>query len=294
MKLTATHLKLIIVTMLWGLSFIAGRIVAQELSPMWAAWCRFAIASGLLVMLVWRAEGRLPRLTRQQVQATFGLGATGIFLYNVCFFKALSLMPAGRTALFVAMNPIITALASAWLFRERLSMRRWCGIALAFIGAAIVITKGELFAVVRDISRVFGLGEIAMLCAATAWAAYTILGKHALKGLSPLIATCYASLWGWMLLSFGLMVELPEQGFPHLTPTLLLLLAVLGALCTVLAYIWYAEGVKAIGPARTAVFNNLVPVFGVLFSALLLHEPVLPSMVLGGVLAITGVMLTNR
>jgi drug/metabolite transporter (DMT)-like permease len=63
---------------------------------------------------------------------------------------------------------------------------------------------------------------------------------------------------------------------------------------TVIAFVWYYEGVKAIGPSRTAVFNNLVPVFGIVFGALLLHEPILMSMIIGGTLVITGVTLTNR
>ena len=61
-----------------------------------------------------------------------------------------------------------------------------------------------------------------------------------------------------------------------------------------LGFIWYYEGVKAIGASRTAVFNNLVPVFGVSLAALLLGEQVLASMVAGGVLVAAGVTLTNR
>jgi drug/metabolite transporter (DMT)-like permease len=52
--------------------------------------------------------------------------------------------------------------------------------------------------------------------------------------------------------------------------------------------------VQRIGPSRTAVFINLVPVFGVTFGAVLLGEPVLASMVIGGALVIAGVALTNR
>jgi drug/metabolite transporter (DMT)-like permease len=67
----------------------------------------------------------------------------------------------------------------------------------------------------------------------------------------------------------------------------------LGAGGTALAFVWYAEGLQQLGAARTAVFNNLVPVFGVLFGTLLLGEPLLISMLIGGAVAITGVTLTN-
>lgn len=289
-----TYLKLICVALFWGGTFIAGHVVAKEIPHMIAAAGRFAIACALLLVLAWRMEGGLPKLNRQQVHATFALGATGIFLYNICFFAALERMPAGRSALFVALNPIVTALAMAALFGEKLGFRKWLGIAIAFVGAAIVITRGDVMAAMHDISRSVGTGELFMLTAVCAWAAYTIIGRHALKGLSPIAATTYASLWGLVLLSFGAVVQLPELDRSHLTLPVLASVAYLGIFGTVIGFVWYYEGVKKIGPARTAVFNNLVPVFGISFGALLLGEPILASMVIGGLLVIAGVSLTNR
>jgi drug/metabolite transporter (DMT)-like permease len=291
---TMIYLKLIFVAMFWGGTFIAGRILAQAIPHMTAAAGRFAVACGLLLPLAYRLEGGLPRLNRSQLLATFALGATGIFLYNLCFFAALSRMPAGRTALFVALNPIVTALALALLFRERLAPRKWAGIALAFVGAAIIITRGDAVGALQDISQSFGLGELLMFCAISGWAAYTIIGRHALKGLSPIAATTYASLWGLLLLGCGAVFEWPALDASRFTWEVIASIVYLGAFGTVIGFIWYYEGVKAIGPARTAVFNNLVPVFGIAMGAVLLHEPILISMVVGGALVIAGVTLTNR
>lgn len=289
-----TYLKLVCVALFWGGTFIAGHVVATQIPHLIAAAGRFLVACSLLLLLAWKMEGGLPKLNRQQVHATFGLGATGIFLYNICFFAALERMPAGRSALFVALNPIVTALAMAALFRERLGPLKWLGIAIAFAGAAIVITRGDLAGAWQDISHSIGPGELFMLSAVCAWAAYTILGRHALKGLSPIAATTYASLWGLLLLSLGAVFQLQQLEPSHFTWPVLASIFYLGAFGTVIGFVWYYEGVKKIGPARTAVFNNLVPVFGIGFSALLLGEAILPSMVLGGLLVIAGVSLTNR
>ena len=223
-----------------------------------------------------------------------GSVATGIFLYNICFLAALERMPAGRSALFVSLSPIVTALAMAILFRERLGFTKWLGIAIAFVGAAVVITRGDLMSVAHDISHSMGSGELFMLAAVGSWTAYTILGKHALKGLSPIAATTYASLWGLLLLSMGAVNQLPMLDTTKLTWQVLSAIVFLGIFGTVIGFVWYYEGVKTIGPARTAVFNNLVPVFGVSLSALLLNESILISMIVGGVLTIAGVSLTNR
>lgn len=288
------YLKLILVALFWGGTFIAGRIIAQAVPHMIAATGRFAVACLLLLPLAYKLEGGLPRLNRSQVLATLALGVTGIFIYNLCFFAALSRMPAGRTALFVALNPIVTALALAILFRERLGLRKWLGIALAFAGAAIIITRGDLAGTLHDISLSIGMGEVLMFCGISGWAAYTIIGRYALKGLTPIAATTYASLWGLLLLACGAVFELPELDPGRFTWQVIASIVYLGAFGTVIGFIWYYEGVKAIGPARTAVFNNLVPVFGITLGALLLREPVLTSMVAGGAMVIAGVTLTNR
>ncbi len=61
-----------------------------------------------------------------------------------------------------------------------------------------------------------------------------------------------------------------------------------------MAFVWYYEGIRQLGAARTVVFNNLVPVFAVLISWLVLNEPVNPSLIAGGAMALGGVFLVNR
>jgi len=68
----------------------------------------------------------------------------------------------------------------------------------------------------------------------------------------------------------------------------------LGVFGTAVGFVWYYQGVSRIGAAKTVIFNNLVPVFGVLLGWLLLGEQLTPSLIVGGLLAITGVFLVNR
>lgn len=293
-RIPAVYLKLAAVAFVWGATFIAGRTLAQEMPAMVVAAARFSVAAVLLVLLAWKMEGGLPRLSRSQMLATAALGLTGIFLYNLCFFGALARIPAGRAALFVALNPIVTALAAAVILRERLTSRKWAGIAIAFVGAAIVITRGDLAGAMHDMSQSLGTGELLMLGGVVSWAAYTLIGRRALTNLSPIAATTYAALWGLLFLSIGAAGQLDEVNWAALTFTSAAAVAYLGVFGTVLGFVWYYEGVKAIGPSRASVFNNLVPVFGVTLGALLLGEPILVSMVVGGLLVVGGVTLTNR
>jgi drug/metabolite transporter (DMT)-like permease len=287
------YLKLTFVALCWGGTFIAGHIVTLAMPPMMSATARFVVAVAMLFALVWKAEDGIPRLTRQQLLQTLALGLTGIFAYNAFFFLALSNMSAGRTALFISFNPVMTALLLALLFGERLGMRKWGGIALAFVGAAIIIARGDLLGAARDLSSSVGKGELFMLAAVLSWSAYTLIGRNAMKTLSPLVATSYASLWGLLMLAVVAVPELPGYDWNRFTWSVFGALLYIGAFGTVIGFVWYYEGVKRIGASRAAIFTNLVPVFGVLLAALLLGEPLTLSMITGGLLAVIGVTIMN-
>ena len=286
--------KLVMVAALWGGTFIAGKILAQSLPLMTAAFGRFLVASILLVIVAIKMEGKLPRLNRQQMLLTAILGFIGIFLYNICFFGALARVPAGRTSLFVSLTPIVTAVLAALIFSERLGLRRWMGIAAALLGAIVVITRGDLIEGMTDISQSLGLGELMMLGAVFSWASYTLISRKVLETLSPIVATTYGTLWGFVFLSIGAVGELKDIDWMHLDWPVWISVFYLGAFGTVLAFIWYYQGIQTVGPSRTAIFTNLVPAFGVIFSAVLLGEPILISMVVGGLIAVFGVSLVNK
>jgi len=287
-------LKLTMVAVFWGGAFIAGRILAQSLPIMTAAFGRIFIASILLVIVVIKIEGSLPRLNRKQIFLTAILGFTGVFINNICFFGALARVPAGRTSLFVSLTPIVIAILASFFFSERLGVRRWIGILGALIGAIVVITRGDLVSGITDINQSIGLGELMMIGAVFSWAAYTLISREVIETLSPIVATTYSTLWGFFFLSIGALGEFKDIDWVLLDWRVWTSVFYLGAFGTVIAFIWFYEGIQAVGPSRTAIFSNLVPAFGVLFSVLLLGEPILISMVVGGLITALGVSLVNR
>ncbi len=255
---------------------------------------RFVVAAVILIIVAYRVEGGLPKLTRSQFFSTLALGLTGISIYNVFFLAALERMPAGKTALLVAMSPILTGISVTIILKERLGWHRWAGLIFAFVGVVTIVTKGDVLHATQSIISAFGWGEFFMMTAIVSWVAYTLISRFALKGLSPIAATTYATLFGTVFLLIGAAFELPQLTTEMLTWKNAGAIFYLGSFGSALAFIWYSEGVKTIGPARTVAFTNLVPVFGVLLGFLILSEPILPSMVIGGGIVIAGVTLTNR
>ena len=285
------YIKLFLTALFWGGTFIAGRQVAQDLGPFSLAFLRFAMASVLLLSLTRIREGGLPRVSLGQLLLVTLLGLTGVFAYNALFFKGLSLIEAGRAALIVATCPAFIAIASALFLRERLALIQAIGIPLSILGAAVVIAKGDLRQIVAG---GVGLGELCILGCVLNWAAYSLLGKIALRRLSPLASVSYSSLAGAIALVSPALYEGLTKTVRHaslLDWTSIAYLAVCG---TVLGFVWFYEGVKLIGATRAGLFINFVPISAVILAFFLLQEPITWSLAVGAVLVLSGVYLTNR
>lgn len=287
----ATYAKLVAVPAIWGGTFIAGRMLALAVPAAVGSLLRFVVAVVALLAAAWWLEGGLPRLTRRQLAGTALLGFTGIFAYNLFFLGALARLPASRTSLIIALNPVVTIAAASLLLGERMSARRWLGVAVALAGVWIVVSRGD---VLGSVGGAIGLGELLMFGGVCSWAAYTLIGRRVLAGLTPLAATTWAALWGVALLALAAAPDLRNLSADDLTLPVVLSVLYLGVLGTAVGFVWYYQAVQRLGASRTVIFNNLVPVFGASFGVLLLGEPLLPSMLLGGAVAVAGVMLVTK
>jgi len=130
------YFKLLLTAFFWGGTFIAGRILAGSVGPYSAAFLRFLVASVFLVLITFKVEGRVPKLTPKTIFGVVLLGMTGVFSYNVFFFKGLNLIEAGRAAIVIANNPVFITLLSALLFGERLTALKGAGVLLSVTGCA--------------------------------------------------------------------------------------------------------------------------------------------------------------
>lgn len=167
------------------------------------------------------------------------------------------------------------------------------GVAVAFTGVAIVVSRGELGTLGTN---AIGTGEALMFGGVLSWVVYTLVGRsmmHRPDALSPLATTAYASTLGLLLLAAAAAFELPQVQWSKLGAIEFAALAYMGVFGTAVAFVWFYEGVKVLGAARASAFTNLVPVFGVLLAVVLLGEPLLASMVVGGLVALAGVSLAS-
>jgi drug/metabolite transporter (DMT)-like permease len=291
-----TYLKLVITAVIWGGTWVAARYAVQEVAPLGVAVWRFFLAAiSLLALVLWH-HGRLPALHKRELLLVLGLGASGIFIYNLFFLYGMQHITAGRGALVVATTPVITLLAAAWLLKEGMTFLKALGSALALAGCLTVIGKGDPLALLQG--RV-GIGDLLIVGCAFMWSIYTLIGRLgtqslAQRNLGALVMTAYASCAGFLMLLVTALVDNPVQLIPNYSMLAWTAIAFLGLLGTTLGFTWFAAAVQKIGAQRASIFINLVPVAAVLQGALLLGERLDMSALIGGALVIAGVLLTQR
>jgi drug/metabolite transporter (DMT)-like permease len=286
------YFKLFLTAVFWGGTFIAGRVLAQEVQPYSGSFLRFLVASVCMIPLVWHFEGRLQPLRKKQFLVVFLSGMTGVFLYNIFFLTGLQTVPASRASVIVASNPVFISLFAALLFRgERMTLLKMIGIVLSVSGALYVISRGNPAEILQG---AIGRGELLIFGCVLSWVSYSLIGKIVMKDVQPVSAVTYACLVGATALLPPALFEGMAGNLTHYSLAAWLSIVYLGFFGTCLGFVWYYEGIKQIGPSKSAVFINFVPISAVVMAFFLLGETIDASLLIGAALVLSGIYLTNR
>ena len=285
------YASLVVTMLFWGGTFIAGRILADSMPPADAAFIRFALAALFMAVITRLIDGKLALPPKNQVIRLLLLGFTGVFCYNICFFSGLAYIEAGRASLIIALNPIAIAVGAILLLGERLSLLQTAGLVISLIGAVFVISNGHPSVL---LSGGFGFGEAAIIGCVVSWAAYSLIGRSVLRDMSPLSAVFYSALFGAAMLFLVTLRDWTLGGMFNYSAAAWLSLVFLGLLGTAAGFSLYYYAIRTIGAARSSVFINLVPLFSIVLAWLILGETIKGSVLVGGIILLTGVYLTNK
>jgi drug/metabolite transporter (DMT)-like permease len=282
------YLFLLGMVVFFGGTWPAGKLAVEELEPFTVAAVRFALATALLAL--WAARrGALRMPARSDLPLILAMGATAVAGYNVLFLYGLELAPATDGAIIVpGFAPVFAALIGWVALRERTSRRAVLGLVLALVGlVAVVDPSGPV-----DGERL--AGAVLFIAGAACWGIYSHIGKPATERFGAVPATFYATTAGTaMLIPFSL-AERGWQDFGEAGADGWLPVVYLAVFGTVLAFVFFYEGVSRIGSSPAVSFALLVPIFGVLFSVLILNEDLGPNSVVGTAAVIAGLWLIQR
>jgi len=290
------YASLLSVVFLWGTSFAVSKIGLQELSPLNLAGLRFSIASLIFgLMLMAQKTGRL--VERQDIIQLVIMGFMAITSYFYIQYTGLLYTTSINASLLLATSPIWTTVASVITRQEQVTAKAFGGILLAFAGISLVISRGKMFTLFAS-ETIYG--DMLLLLNALVWASFTLYGKKIMQKYPPFTTIAYINIFGTvMLLPIVLIpnrlnpVSIVEQLANVSQPTVFAAVY-LAALCSAYAYYMWYRGIAQIGAVRTASFYYVSPLFALLAGIWLLNETVTVFVILGGLMVITGVYLTNK
>ncbi len=279
--------EFVLLAAIWGSSFLFTRIAVVEFGALPTAGLRVAIASAILLPLLMqqRQSGLLARHWKQ----LFVVGVLNSAIPFACFAFALLSISTGLSGILNATVPLFGALI-AWLWlHDRPDLSRSVGLMVGFAGVATLAWNKASFAPnASGIAPAWGV--LACLLATLCYGVAASFTKRHMAGVPPLVLAAGSQLAATLALSPFVFVFWPAHETSHNARAAV---AVLGVLCTGVAYVLFFRIIERAGPARALSVTFGVPVFAVFYGVTLLGETVTPWMVGCGVVIVAGTLLST-
>ncbi|MFW2499870.1 DMT family transporter [Clostridium diolis] len=269
---------------LWSASFIATKLAYETFAPIQLAAVRTLFA----VILFWFM--RKITSNNEQIQKEDRIrialsGFLGITLYFAIENIGVSMTSSSNSALIVASFPAVTTLLEFFIYHSKPNIKKVLGIILAIIGVA-VLTQINV-----DGNSKSMLGNIILIGAGVVWAFYNFITRDLTNKYSAMTLTYYQMLAGFIFFLPFVIIEGKTWRMPTMTSASALIYLSVG--CSIVAFLLYNLGLRKLSASISVSLMNLVPVLGLIFSILILHESVSTVQILGGIIVIIGVILSS-
>ncbi len=280
----ADLLRLIVLAAIWGASFLFFRMAVPAVGVAWFAELRVAPAA--LAMLVYVAIAGLRLDVRRHWRAYLMMGVLNAAVPWSLYSFAGQYLGAGTMSILNATTPFFAAVCGALWLGERFTARKVAGLALGVAGVALVVGLGPLASTPQGL-----LGVAACIAATLCYAVSTTWLKK--MGATPRPAALSTATL--VVASLAIAPFLPSPPPPSaFTPAVVVAILGVSLVCSALAFVMFFRLVADLGPTRALTITFLIPVFGVLWGALFLAEPVGAGTIAGGLTVLAATALVIR
>ncbi|WP_288355519.1 DMT family transporter [uncultured Cycloclasticus sp.] len=284
-------LYLNVASILWGGNVFFGSYLKDFLGPWSIMSVRMLIGSFIFLFLLHQA-GHLKGVTRLLGwKEVFLIALSGTVAYQAIVYFGLRYTTAINVGLINSLAPIAVAFAAAFYLKEKLGRQHWIAAFVSVIGLVFILSKGSMESLY---ALRFNKGDLFILGSIFIWAVYSIAAKLAMAKVTPLVVTALG-----ILLSTFIVIPLGvyEANYlikPVINAEVIMAVVFIGIGPTVLSLLFWNKGVMIIGPARASLFLNMVPIYVIVLSSLLLDEVLHDYQLIGMVLIIGGSLYANR
>jgi len=285
------YVLMILSTFFWAGAFIAGKLSISFIPVFTLTFLRFSISTLILYFIVKLKDKSNYKLIKEDVPIFLFTGIIGIFGYHIFFFTALKYTTAINSSLIGATNPIITTILCILFLKDKITLRRIIGIILSFTGVFLTITNANVY-IINNLS--LNKGDLLMLLAVFMWSSYAVFSKTVIHKFSPLILTFYSFLFCSVILLPFVIYEHPWTFINHIPFYSFLAVLYMSIFASVIGYLVQQISIKEIGPVKTSIFINLVPIFSIILSVTILKESLSVIKLFTTLLIITGVYICQK
>ncbi|HEK1690307.1 TPA: DMT family transporter [Pseudomonas putida] len=273
--------------LIWAGNTVVTKLSAGAIQPAEIGFYRWLLAGLLLTPLLLPAVWRNRAAIRPHLARIFVLGVLGMALYQSLAYFAASITSATNMGIILSLMPLMSlALSIAWL-GQRLSYGALTGAVVSFIGVLEVVSAGQPGILLEQgLNR----GDLLMLVATLAYALYSFLLKKWQLRLPPL-QLLYLQVLVAIIVLLPLFLLSDKTGLNVHNVGLVLYACVLASMVAPLVWM---QAVQRLGPSRTTLFFNLLPLVTALIAAAVLDEQLASYHLIGGLLTLAGVVLAER
>lgn len=292
-RLSLAYLALIATTFAWASSLILAKIVFTEnVGPIVFVALRYTLATPFLLIVVLHQKRRK---TTEDVKRHWKIlalaGLSGPFISQIMQYIGLELTAASDALLLMNLTPIFAVILAAFLLKEAITKEKVAGLLLATVGATLIIMNISPGNAVFDLSRL--LGDLIVIASTFFFAINGIAGKIAVKSVDAVSITFYSTLVAVPFIWLSAVFLEDVTILFRMSVNAWVIVLWVAIVNTVLAFILYYESMKYIEASRVQITLNLIGVWGVLMSVMVLQETVTILQIAGGFLTIIGVAIAQ-
>ena len=281
----------VVLPFFWGTTFLATKICLADLPPIWLGAIRYTLSSAIFLVLLLRNDRTLRpwRDVKKYLWVFLAVGIVGTF--SAAFFQNIGLRftTASMSSLINTLEPVMVAIMSILLLKEKLAAPGIVGLGIALFGGFIIITNGNPASLLHLDGTV--KGNLLILVSIFSYACYTIFSKLLVMRTDPISAVTFSSIIGTLALFVSAFAMEPFPNLGQVSTTTWLAIVYLAVFPTCLSLLLYNKLLTQVEASKTTVILFLIPVYGLLLGVLLLGDPLTLPMLLGGLLTIFGVWL---
>ena len=273
---------------IWGTSFVLGKVALIQLSVSHLMLYRFAFASIGFLPLLWRHR---PGLRRSDWGIVVIAAVVGVPIQFLLQFEGLAHTTASHAALMIGTAPVLVAIAGFIVFHERLRITAWLALGASTLGVALIViqTGGTASAGHAQPTLSGDMLVLASLFAAVVW---ILVSKRLMTHYSPIVVSGLITITGTVVLAAWVIARdgLPPTALRSGTWLAVLALGLIATTCSTVLWNW---GLAHTDAGKAGAFINLEPVVGAALGVWLLHESLGSHTVLGGALIVGGALVVG-